>query len=215
MKLSKIIALSGLVLIQQSAVLAVAPDSTALNNSTWQIDPLHTKAGFTIRHMMISNVRGEFAKVSGTAHYDGQSLANSDVSAVIDASSIDTSEPQRDQHLKSPDFFDAAKYPTISFKSKKVEANADEFKITGDLTMHGVTKLVTLTAEPLPPAIKDPRGFLRTGTEAKTKVNRKDFGLTFDKVMDNGGALLGDDVDITIDVELIQKPTTAESKSTL
>jgi polyisoprenoid-binding protein YceI len=134
---------------------------------------------------------------------------------VIDASSIGTSEPQRDQHLKSPDFFDAAKYPTITFKSKKVESDADGFKITGDLTMHGVTKTVTLTAEPLPPPIKDPMGFLRTGTEARTKINRKDFGVAFDKVMDNGGALVGDDVDVTIEVELIQKPTTAESKSTL
>jgi len=207
MKLSKVIALSTTIWLTQSAVGAA--------NDEWKIDPLHTKAGFTVRHMMVSNVHGEFAKVTGTAHYDGQSLSDSGVSAVIDTASIDTSEPQRDQHLKSPDFFDAAKYPTITFKSTKVETDADGFKIAGDLTMHGVTKPVTLTAEALPPPIKDPHGFLRTGTEAKTKINRKDFGLAFDKVMDNGGALVGDDVDITIEVELIQKPATADSKSTL
>jgi polyisoprenoid-binding protein YceI len=207
MNLSKIIALSSLVCFLQSSALAA--------NTEWKIDPLHTKASFTVKHMMISNVRGEFAKVSGTAHYDGQSLANSNVSAVIDASSVNTNEPQRDQHLKSPDFFDAAKYPTITFKSKKVETDADGFKIVGDLTMHGITKTITLTAEPLPPPIKDPMGFLRTGTEAKTKINRKDFGVAFDKVMDNGGALVGDDVDIAIEVELIQKPATAGNNSTL
>ena len=207
MNLSKMVALA--------SVICLLPSSALAANSDWKIDPMHTKAGFTVKHMMISNVHGEFAKVTGTARYDGQSLANSEVAAVIDAASINTSEPQRDQHLKSPDFFDAAKYPTITFKSTKVVSDADGFKIMGNLTMHGVTKPVTLIAESLPPPIKDPFGFLRTGTEAKTKINRKDFGLTFDKVMDNGGALVGDDVDITIDVELIQKPATAESKSTL
>ncbi len=207
MKLSNIIGLAVAFGIQQSAALAL--------DTQWKLDPAHTKALFTVKHMMISNVRGEFGKVSGTVHYDGKSLNNSDVSAVIDASSINTNEPMRDQHLKSPDFFDAAKYPTITFKSKKVEQDADGFKITGDLTIHGITKTVTLTAESLPTPIKDPMGFLRTGTEAKAKINRKDFGLAFDRVMDNGGALVGDDVDIAIEVELIQKPSTADSKSTL
>lgn len=207
MKRSNILALAVAMCLPQSAALAL--------DNQWTIDPAHTKASFAVRHMMISNVRGEFAKVSGTVHYDGKSLTNSDVTAVIDASSINTSEPMRDQHLKSPDFFDAAKYPTITFKSKKVEEDANGFKITGDLTIHGITKPVTLTAESLPQPIKDPRGFLRTGTEAKTKINRKDFGLSFDKVMDNGGALVGDDVDIVIEIELVQKPTTADSKSTL
>lgn len=207
MKLSNIIVISTLVCFLQSPAFC--------SDAQWKLDPAHTKAGFTVKHMMVSNVRGEFAKVTGTAHYDGKSLDDSGVSAIIDVSSINTGEPQRDQHLKSPDFFDAAKYPTITFKSKKVESDADGFKITGDLTMHGVTKTVTLTAEALPPPIKDPMGFLRTGTEARTKINRKDFNLAFDKVMDNGGALVGDDVDVTIEVELTQKPTTAESKSTL
>jgi len=207
MKVANLIALSSTIFLIQSSAFAASDE--------WKIDPMHTKAGFTVKHMMVSNVRGDFAKVTGSARYDGKSLENSEVTAVIDANSINTDEPQRDQHLKSPDFFDAAKYPTINFKSKKVEAGSDQFKITGDLTIHGVTKTVTLTAEPLPPPIKDPHGFLRTGTEAKTKINRKDFNLAFDKVMDNGGALVGDEVDITIDVELIQKPSTASSKSTI
>ncbi len=208
MKLSNVIAVSVLICLAQSSSVLAA-------DTEWKIDPAHTKAGFSVRHMMVSNVHGEFAKVTGTAHYDGKSLATSDVSAVIDTASIDTSEPQRDQHLKSPDFFDAAQYPTITFKSTKVESRGDEFKIIGDLTMHGVTKPITLVAQDLPPPIKDPHGFLRTGTAAKAKINRKDFGLAFDKVMDNGGAMVGDEVEITIEVELIQKPATAESKSTL
>jgi len=207
MKLSKIIALSSTIYLLQSAALAA--------DTQWKLDPAHTKASFTVKHMMVSNVRGEFGKVSGTVRYDGKTLADSGVTAVIDASSINTSEPMRDQHLKSADFFDVAKYPTITFKSKKVEADPDSFKIFGDLTMHGITKPVTLTADTLPPPIKDPMGFLRTGTEAKTTINRKDFDIAFDKVMDNGGALVGDDVVITIEAELIQKPATAESKSTL
>lgn len=220
MKPSGIVMLSAVLLLQQSSAFAVGSESIVKRGETgpstvWKIDPAHTSAHFMVKHMMISNVRGDFSKVSGSATYDGKSLTNSSVSAIIDASSINTNEANRDQHLKSADFFDVAKYPTISFKSTKVEPQANGFKIIGDLTMHGVTKSVTLDAEPLPPAIKDPYGNLRTGTEATAKVNRKDFGLAFDKNIDNGGALVGDDVDITIDVELTQKPATAESKNTL
>ncbi len=220
MKPSRIVMFSAVLLLQQSSAFAIGSESIAKRgesgtNNLWKLDPAHTSAHFMVKHMMVSNIRGDFSKISGTASYDGKLLANSSVTAVIDASSINTNEPQRDQHLKSPDFFDVAKYPTVSFKSTKVEVQSNGFKIIGDLTMHGVTKSVTLQAEPLPPAIKDPHGNLRTGTEATAKINRKDFGLAFDKNLDNGGALVGDDVDITIDVELIQKPATAESKSTL
>jgi len=220
MKLSKLIMLSAALLLQQSSAFAIGSESivkrseTGLTNA-WKIDPAHTSAHFTVKHMMVSNVRGDFSKVSGTANYDGKNFDNSSVLAVIDASTVNTNEPNRDQHLKSADFFDVAKYPTISFKSTSVESQPNGFKIIGDLTIHGITKTVTLEAESLPPAIKDPYGNLRTGTEARTKINRKDFGLAFDKMLDNGGALVGDDVDITIDVELIQKPATADSKSTL
>ena len=206
MKLSRAI-LSTMLLLQPLAAYAV--------NTEWKIDPAHTAAHFTVKHMMVSNVRGNFSKVSGTVTYDGKNLANSTVTATIDTSTVNTNESRRDEHLKSPDFFDVTKYPTMTFKSTKVEPQKDGFKIIGNLTLHGVTKPVVLTADTLPPAIKDPYGNLRTGTEAKAKINRKDFGLAFDKNLDNGGALVGDDVDIAIDIELTQKPATAESKSTL
>jgi len=209
MKLSKILMLSSVLLLQQSFAYAVGSDSAVKQSApayVWKIDPMHTSAHFTVKHMMVSNVRGDFAKVSGTVNYDGKNLAKSNVTATIDTSSINTNEEKRDEHLKSPDFFDVAKYPVITFKSTKVLSEANGFKVIGDLTLHGVTKPVTLIAETLPAPIKDPYGNLRTGTEAKTKINRKDFGLSFEKNLDNGGALVGDDVDITIDVELTQKP---------
>jgi polyisoprenoid-binding protein YceI len=213
MKLSKILMFSSVLLFQHSYAYAVGSDSIVKqpgSANVWKIDPMHTCAHFTVKHMMISNVRGDFGKVSGSVNYDGKNLAGSSVTATIDASSVNTNQEQRDQHLKSPDFFDVATYPVITFKSTQVEPEANGFKVIGDLTIHGVTKPVTLIAESLPAPIKDPHGFLRTGTEATTKINRKDFGLAFDKTMDHGGALVGDDVDITIDVELTQKPATAE-----
>lgn len=213
MKLSKILMFSSVLLLQQSFAYAVGSDGIVKQTGStyvWKIDPMHTSAHFTVRHMMISNVRGDFGKVSGIVNYDGKSLAGSSVTATIDASSVNTNEEKRDQHLKSPDFFDVATYPVITFKSTKVEPRANGFNVIGDLTIHGVTKPVTLVAESLPAPIKDPYGNLRTGTEATAKINRKDFGLAFDKNIDNGGALVGDDVDITIDVELTQKPATAE-----
>ncbi len=211
MKPSGIIMLSAVLLLQPSSAFAIGSESSpklsgTASSNVWKIDPVHTSAHFMVKHMMVSNVRGDFSRISGGANYDGKSLSNSSVTAIIDASSINTNEPGRDQHLKSADFFDVAKYPTMSFKSTKVEADGNTFKIIGDLTMHGITKPITLTAETLPPPIKDPYGNLRTGTEATARVNRKDFGLAFDKNLDNGGALVGDDVDITIDVELVQKP---------
>ena len=214
MNLSKSLILSSVLLLQQSSAYAVTSETksksvnaTANTANVWKIDPMHTSAHFTVRHMMVSNVRGEFGKISGIINYDGKDLSTSSVSATIDASSINTGEEKRDQHLKSPDFLDVAKYPIITFKSTKVEPESNGFKITGNLTLHGVTKEVVLQAESLPAAIKDPYSNLRTGTEATTKINRKDFGLEFDKNLDNGGALVGDDIDITIDVELTQKPT--------
>lgn len=193
-------------------------------NVEWKIDPVHTRASFTIKHMMMSNVRGDFTKVSGRVNYGGKSVANAEVTAVIDAASINTNEQQRDQHIRSQEFLDVNKYPNMTFKSKKIEVDTNGFKILGDLTVHGVTKPVILSAEPLPPPIKDPFGFLRTGTEARTTINRKDFNISYNQLMDNGGALVGDNVDIVIDVELVRKPpataeskprTTAESKRTI
>jgi polyisoprenoid-binding protein YceI len=174
--------------------------------STWEIDPVHSGAHFTIRHLMVSNVRGEFRKVTGTVNLDEKDISKSRVEAVIDATTIDTHEERRDNHLKSPDFFDVAKYPTITFKSKAVTKQGEgKFKVLGDLTMHGVTKEATLEVEGLNSQIKDQRGNLKAGASATTKLNRRDFGLTWNRALEAGGVTVGDEVGITIDVELIKK----------
>jgi len=180
--------------------------------STWDIDPAHTNAQFAVRHLMISTVRGNFTKVSGAVNLDEQDPTKSIIEATIDTSSIDTRVEKRDQHLKSPDFFDVAKYPTITFKSKKIEkVEEGKFKVIGDLTIRGVTKEVVLNVEGQPKPFKDPFGSNRVGGTATTKVNRKDFGLGWNKALETGGVVVGDEVDITIDIELTQKAQSAES----
>jgi len=174
--------------------------------SMWQIDPVHTSAQFAVRHLMVSTVRGALGKVTGTAKLDDSDLTKSSVEASIDVTGIDTREPKRDEHLKSPDFFDVAKYPTITFKSKKITPVSDsKFQVTGDLTMHGVTKEVVLDVEGSPKPFTDPMGNLKLGGVANTKLNRKDFGVQWNKAMDGGGVVVGDTVDVTIDVELIKQ----------
>jgi polyisoprenoid-binding protein YceI len=174
---------------------------------TWQIDPAHTNVEFTVRHMMISNVSGQFEKTSGTITTDGGNPTSALIDATIDASSINTRVAKRDGHLKSPDFLDVAKYPTITFKSKKVEAaGAGKWKVTGDLTLHGVTKEVVLDVDGPTPPIKDPMGNMRAGASATTTISRKDFGLTWNKTMESGGVIVGDEVKISIDVEAVKKP---------
>jgi len=170
--------------------------------ATWQIDPAHTNVSFSVRHMMISNVRGEFTKVSGTVEGDEKTPTQAVITATIDAASIDTREAKRDAHLKSPDFLDVAKYPTITFKSKKIEpAGAGQFKVTGDLTLHGVTREVVLDVSDVTQPVKDPMGKSRAGARATTKIDRKDFGINWSKAMDGGGLVVGDEVAISIDVE--------------
>ena len=170
--------------------------------ATWQIDPAHTNVSFSVRHMMISNVRGEFTKVSGTVEGDEKTPTQAVITATIDAASIDTREAKRDGHLKSPDFLDVAKYPTITFKSKKIEpAAAGQFKVTGDLTLHGVTREVVLDVSDVTAPIKDPMGRTRAGARATTKIDRKDFGINWSKAMDGGGLVVGDEVAIDVDVE--------------
>jgi len=174
--------------------------------SAWQIDPAHTSAQFAVRHLMVSTVRGTLGKVTGTANIDESDLTKSSVEASIDVNGIDTREPKRDAHLKSPEFFDAAKYPAITFKSKKVAAVSDsKFQVTGDLTIHGVTKEVVLEVVGSPKPFSDPMGNVKLGGSATTKVNRKDFGVEWNKSMDGGGVVVGDTVDVTIDVELIRQ----------
>jgi len=155
--------------------------------------------------MMISTVRGQFGTFSGKATGDPKAPDKAQIEATVDVASIDTANEKRDGHLKSPDFFDAAKFPTITFKSKKiVAAGAGKAKVTGDLTLHGVTKEVVLEVEGPTDVIKDPMGKTRAGAHATTKINRKDFGIVYDKTMDGGGLMVGNEVEITIDVEAVQ-----------
>jgi len=173
--------------------------------ATYTIEPAHSSAHFKVRHMMISNVRGEFGKVSGTVKFDPANLADSSITAEIDVHSINTREPDRDKHLKSPDFFDAANHPTIRFQSKKIEPDGPgEYKVTGDLTIRGTTHEVVMHVEGATPEIKDPWGYTRRGAEATTKISRKDFGLAYNAVLETGGVMVGDEVEISLAIELVK-----------
>jgi polyisoprenoid-binding protein YceI len=185
---------------------AIALPASA-GTTTYQIDPRHSSAGFGVTHLMISTVRGEFHGVTGTVIVDDSDISKSSVNVTIDATTVDTREPDRDKHLKSEAFFDVAKYPTITFQSTKVERNADgSLKVTGDLTIRGVTKSAVLSAT-LPKApIKDPWGLQRTAVSASTKINRQAFGVAWNQKLDSGGVVVGDDVNITLDVEMIIPP---------
>ena len=172
----------------------------------YNIDPAHSAAQFKVRHMMIANVKGEFTKISGGVNYDPANPGATQIQATIDASTINTRDEQRNGHLKSADFFDVEKFPNITFQSKKVAATGPgSFEVMGDLTIHGVTQPVALTVEDVTPEAKDPWGNLRRGATAKTKINRKDFGLHWNVALEAGGFLVGDDIEITIDVELIRQ----------
>ncbi|HYK66292.1 MAG TPA: YceI family protein [Patescibacteria group bacterium] len=186
-------------------VVALAIASVA-NAETWQIDPAHTNVEFTVRHMMISNVKGQFEKTSGTITSNGNDPATAKIDATIEAASINTRVDKRDAHLKSPAFLDVDKFPTITFKSTKVEAEGpNKWKVTGDLTLHGVTKPVVLEVEGSGAPISDPMGNTRAGASATTKISRKDFGITWNQPMETGGVLVGDEVAISIDVEATKK----------
>jgi polyisoprenoid-binding protein YceI len=178
-----------------------------LQAAPWEFDPDHTGVHFKVRHLMVSSVRGEFEKVSGKIVYDETDVTKSSADITIDAASINTRVAKRDDDLRSPNFLDVAKYPTITFKSRRVEKTGDgTLKMTGDLTIHGVTKQVVLNVEGPAPASKDPWGNTRVGGTATTKINRKDFGLTWNKALETGGVMVGDEVEITIDVEIYKKP---------
>ena len=183
----------------------VTAPSQATRQTQWQLDPAHSAAHFSVRHLMISNVRGEFTKLTGNAQIDPADPAKSAVEITIEAGSLNTREPQRDEHLRSPDFFDVASYPTLTFRSKRVEPlGAETFKLIGDLTIRGVTRQVTFDVEGPTPSVKDPWGNVRAGVTASAKVNRKDFGLVWNALTEAGGVVVGDEVKITIDAELIQ-----------
>ncbi|HWS82633.1 MAG TPA: YceI family protein [Ktedonobacteraceae bacterium] len=172
---------------------------------TWNIDATHSHATFSVRYMLVSTVKGKFNVLSGTLNIDEANPANSSIEAEVDATSIDTNEPNRDNHLRSPDFFDVEKYPKLTFKSTKVEPAGDnEYKVTGDLTMHGVTKPVVFNVEYSGQA-KDPSGSQHAGFSAKTKISRKEWGLTWNQLIETGGALVSDEVKIEVDLAAVTK----------
>lgn len=183
----------------------MATTATSAPVTIWKIDPAHSAADFKVRHMMIANVKGAIKGITGelTEHATDTSLSS--IEATLDVNTINTGEAQRDAHLKSADFLDTEKYPTITFKSTKVEKKGDaEYAVTGDLTLHGVTKPVKLAVEGPTPPQKDPWGNTRIGLAATTKVNRKDFGLTYNAALETGGVLVGDEVHIAIELELVK-----------
>jgi polyisoprenoid-binding protein YceI len=193
--------------IAVSAALAVAfslPLSAA--NSTWKIDPAHTSAQFSVKHLAISTVRGAFSTVNGSVNFDDKDVTKSSVDVAIDVNSVDTHQPDRDKDLKSDKFFDAANYPNITFKSTKVEtAGAGKLKVTGDLTIRGTTKSVVLDVDGPTAPVKDPWGNNRVAAAATTKVNRQDYGVKWNAKLDSGGVVVGDDIAITIDIEMVQQ----------
>jgi polyisoprenoid-binding protein YceI len=183
-----------------------ASAATASTVTVWDVDPAHSHAQFKVRHLMISNVKGEFTKLSGSARIDSGDITRSSIEASIDVTSISTRDPQRDGHLKSPDFFDVEKYSTITFRSTQISRNPDGgIEATGDLTIHGVTKPVVFEVDGPTPETKDPWGNTRIGVEATTSIDRKDFGLTWNSNLETGGVLVGDKVAITVDVEFVKK----------
>jgi polyisoprenoid-binding protein YceI len=179
--------------------------SAAAQTSTWTIDPKHSTAQFTVRHLAISNVSGNFTNVTGTIDLNEKDITQSQVSAVIDVSSVDTRVSDRDKDLRSPNFFDVEKYPTIEFKSKRIVNSGGKLQAIGDLTMHGTTREVTLDVDGPTPELNDPWGNVRRGFSASTTLNRKDFGLTYNHALKTGEAVVGDNVKIQIDLELIKK----------
>lgn len=173
--------------------------------ATYKIDPAHSSALFTIRHMMITNVRGSFSGVQGTAVYDPENPGDSTLEATVDATTLNTQDAARDGHVKGPEFLDVEKYPTMTFKSTKIEpAGEGELTVAGDLTIHGVTKPVVLQVEGPTGEEKDPWGNTRVGASAKTKIKRSDFGLTWSAALETGGVLLGDDLKIELELSMIK-----------
>jgi polyisoprenoid-binding protein YceI len=172
---------------------------------TWKIDPAHSSAEFKVKHMMISNVKGSFNGINGTLIEDTSDPALSHVDATIDISTISTGDSQRDAHLKSADFFHQEQHPNMTFHSTRVEKKGEgEYAVTGDLTAHGVTKPVVFAVEGPSAPGKDPWGNIRIGLSATAKINRKDFGLTWNAALETGGILVGEEVQITLDVQLIK-----------
>lgn len=188
-----------------AGVLALVTAAASAQVSKWQIDPAHSEADFTIKHMGISNVHGRFGSVNGTLTLDENDLAKSNVSATIDVTSVNTGVAQRDQHLKSPDFFDVAKFPQMTFVSKSLTSVNGQQQLNGELTIHGVTKPVSLALEGPSKEQLDPYGKVRRAFSGTTTIHRQDFGLAWNGNLKSGDSVIGDDVKVELDIELIKQ----------
>lgn len=188
-----------------AGVLTLVTAAASAQVSKWQIDPAHSEADFTIKHMGISNVHGRFGSVNGTLALDEKDIARSNVNATIDVTSVDTGVAQRDQHLKSPDFFDVAKFPQMTFVSKGLSNVNGQLQLNGDLTIHGVTKPVALALEGPSKEQLDPYGKIRRAFSGTTTIHRQDFGLTWNGNLKSGDSVVGDDVKVELDIELIKQ----------
>src|ERR1039457_6215688 len=192
------------IIASMSALIALSLPVLAAA-ATWNIDPDHSNISFKVKHLMVSNVKGNFDKHTGTVEINDKDITKSKVQVTIDTNSINTSVQKRDEHLRSADFFDVAKYPTMTFVSKEVaKAGNDKLKVTGDLTIHGITKEVVLDVDPISNESKDPWGSIRRGTSASTKINRKDFGLVWNKALETGGVVVGDEITINLEIEMVK-----------
>jgi polyisoprenoid-binding protein YceI len=200
---SRMRSLRQLLLVAVASILtgAVATAQTTI----WTIDPNHSTAQFTVRHLAISNVSGNFTKVTGTVQFNEKDITQSQVNAIIDAVSIDTRVPDRDKDLRSPNFLDVEKYPTLEFKSKRIVNSGGKLQMIGDLTLHGTTREVTLDVDGPTPELNDPWGNVRRGFSASTTINRKDYGVVWNHTLATGEAVVGDNVKIQIDVEVVRK----------
>ena len=191
-------------LVSLSTIVTLALPAFAFA-TTWNIDPDHSNVGFKVRHLMVSNVRGSFEKLNGSVDINDKDITKSKVSVTIDTASINSNVQKRDEHLRSADFFDVAKFPTMTFVSKKVaKAGKDKLKVTGDLTLHGITKEVVLDVDGPSKESKDPWGNMRSGAVASTKINRKDFGLVWNAALETGGVAVGEEVTISLEIEIIK-----------
>jgi len=192
-------------MVHMLAALALLTIPSLAFASTWNIDSDHSSIGFKVRHLMVSNVKGTFGKVQGVVNVDDEDVTKSQVNVTIDTTSIDTGVAKRDTHLRSPEFLDVAKFPTMTFASTKVEKHGmNGLKVTGNLTLHGVTRAVVLDVEGPSGQSKDPWGNYRRGASANTTINRKDFGLTWNKALETGGVVVGDEVNINLEVEMVK-----------
>lgn len=181
------------------------PTVSSPSITKWNIDPVHSVAEFRVRHMMISSVRGQFTGVTGTLTYDESDISRSSVEANIDVATVNTHDAQRDAHLKSPDFFDVEKFPALTFRSTRVtRKSGGTVAVAGPLTIHGVTREVEFAVEGPTPPMKDPWGNTRIGITATTRINRTDFGLNFNAALETGGVLVGEDVNITLELEFVK-----------